>query len=160
MKWNDYLELREDIAFNLVEGIDLGAMEARLKQEEGKNADIIAANQAKEVRKHDHGRAIFSCRPPLCLSLCLSCFVSSSSSDRQPNQMVVCSGFHFMQVEEEAERPRESAMDTREESPAEKVRDNLQRQKQLALLASGWSMELVRKRAVQEARDTFVIPAW
>mmetsp|Transcript_12820 Transcript_12820/g.35873 ORF Transcript_12820/g.35873 Transcript_12820/m.35873 type:complete len:87 (+) Transcript_12820:210-470(+) len=86
-------------------------MEARLKQEEGKNADIIAANQAKEV-------------------------------------------------EEEAERPRESAMDTREDSPAEKAGDNLQRQKQLALLASGWSMELVRKRAVQEARDTFVIPAW
>uniref|UniRef100_A0A7S2WXA3 Secreted protein n=1 Tax=Chloropicon primus TaxID=1764295 RepID=A0A7S2WXA3_9CHLO len=104
---------------------------------------------------------MFSCCPTLSLSrlcLCLSVCLASSSDNQA--KWLFALGFHFMQVEEEAERPRESAMDTREDSPAEKAGDNLQRQKQLALLASGWSMELVRKRAVQEARDTFVIPAW
>ena len=49
LQWNDYLEQREDVAFNMVEGIDLEETEARLKKVEQENAHLIAASQAKEV---------------------------------------------------------------------------------------------------------------
>ncbi len=41
-----------------------------------------------------------------------------------------------------------------EETPE---KEQVQKQKRLALLASGWSLELVRKRAVQNAFDSFII---
>ena len=69
-------------------------------------------------------------------------------------------------MEEAAARPaKENAMQIVEDEAAERGAaapgmEGTQRHKQLALLASGWSMDLVRKRAVQEAFDTFVIPAW
>ena len=43
------MEQREDVAFNMVEGIDLEETEARLKKVEQENAHLIAASQAKEV---------------------------------------------------------------------------------------------------------------
>ena len=112
-QWNDYLEQREDIAFNLVEGIDQAETEERLRRVEVENADTIAANRAKEVEMED------------------------------------------------AARPKASAMQIAEEEPElpEMAGNRAQRQKQLATLASGWSMELVKKRAIQEAFDCLVVPA-
>ena len=112
-QWNDYLEQREDIAFNLVEGIDQAETEERLRRVEVENADTIAANRAKEVEMED------------------------------------------------AARPKASAMQIAEEEPElpEMAGNRVQRQKQLATLASGWSMELVKKRAIQEAFDCLVVPA-
>ena len=55
-QWNDYLEQREDIAFNLVEGIDQAETEERLRRAEVENADTIAANRAKEVEMEDAAR--------------------------------------------------------------------------------------------------------
>ncbi|WZN62671.1 putative CDK-activating kinase assembly factor MAT1 [Chloropicon roscoffensis] len=111
-EWNDYLEQREDIAFNLVEGIDQAETEERLRRVEVENADTIAANRAKEVEMED------------------------------------------------AARPKASAMQIAEEEPElpEMAGNRAQRQKQLATLASGWSMELVKKRAIQEAFDCLVVP--
>ena len=107
------IEQREDIAFNLVEGIDQAETEERLRRVEVENADTIAANRAKEVEMED------------------------------------------------AARPKASAMQIAEEEPElpEMAGNRAQRQKQLATLASGWSMELVKKRAIQEAFDCLVVPA-
>ena len=59
-EWNDYLEEREDVAFSLVEGVDVAGAEARLRAYTQDNADSIAkyqAQRAEEEAGDDDGAA-------------------------------------------------------------------------------------------------------
>ena len=47
--YDNYLEEREDIAFNLIEGIDVAETTARLVQYERENADSIIAVNVRQV---------------------------------------------------------------------------------------------------------------
>ena len=122
--WNNFLEEREDIAFNLVEGIDVEASERRLRAVEAENADAIAATQALEV---DMQQQAADPNPPGTAEAVAPAPAGQSS----PGGIAGGNGDAHMQTPE-----------------AERI--------QLALLASGWSMELVRRRAIQEAMDTCV----
>jgi len=123
-EWNDYLEQREDVAFNMVEGIDLEETEARLKKVEQENAHLIAASQAKEVEMKQN-------------------VYQGEGTKAEEGTMHEDRTQHgdTMQINDEASPNKE----------------DVRKQNQLALLASGWSMELVRKRAMQQAFDTFVL---
>ncbi|KAL1991990.1 hypothetical protein VTN49DRAFT_4022 [Thermomyces lanuginosus] len=50
--WDDFLELRETIIFNLVHGIDVAKTEADLRSYEAANRDSIRANKAREAREN------------------------------------------------------------------------------------------------------------
>ena len=126
--WNNFLEEREDIAFNLVEGIDVEASERRLRAVEAENADAIAATQALEV---DMQQQAADPNPPGTAEAVAPAPAGQSSPDGIAAAGAGGNGDAHMQTPE-----------------AERI--------QLALLASGWSMELVRRRAIQEAMDTCV----
>ena len=49
--YDDYLEEREDIIFNLVEGIDVKATEDRVKRYQRDNAENIAKNEARKMQR-------------------------------------------------------------------------------------------------------------
>lgn len=49
--YDDYLEEREDIIFNLVEGIDVKATEERVKRYQRDNAENIAKNEARKMQR-------------------------------------------------------------------------------------------------------------
>ena len=51
VEWNNYLEEREDVAFNLVEGLDVARAEARLRAYSEKHADAIAKHQAEKAEE-------------------------------------------------------------------------------------------------------------
>jgi CDK-activating kinase assembly factor MAT1 len=48
-EWDNYLEEREDIAFNLIENIDVAAATERLSRYEQENAESIVAVAARQV---------------------------------------------------------------------------------------------------------------
>ena len=48
-EWDNYLEEREDIAFNLIENIDVAASNERLSRYEQENAESIVAVAARQV---------------------------------------------------------------------------------------------------------------
>ena len=48
-EWDNYLEEREDIAFNLIENIDVAASNERLSRYEQENAESIIAVAARQV---------------------------------------------------------------------------------------------------------------
>jgi CDK-activating kinase assembly factor MAT1 len=48
-EWDNYLEEQEDIAFNLIENIDVGAANERLSRYEQENAESIVAVAARQV---------------------------------------------------------------------------------------------------------------
>ena len=50
-EWNNYLEEREDVAFSLVEGVDVARAEARLRAYTAENADSIAKHQAQRAEE-------------------------------------------------------------------------------------------------------------
>jgi hypothetical protein len=50
-EFDDYLEEREDIMFNLVQGVDVKEMEARIKSYQEKNAESIAKNEARRLQR-------------------------------------------------------------------------------------------------------------
>ena len=49
--YDDYLEEREDIMFNLSQGIDVKAMEARVKAYQEQEAESIARNEARRLQR-------------------------------------------------------------------------------------------------------------
>ena len=170
--WNDYLEQREDIAFNLVEGIDVAKTEERLRQVEQENAVAIAANQAKEVRRSHTRVSVPTALPPEAPSpfspQCAPQPASPSSPSSSLAQVVVdmddeaADGAGAMQIGEDAppsaQKPGAAGNTLGWSDPPAGGDAEVQRQKHLALLASGWSMEIVRNRAIQTAYDTFVLP--
>jgi CDK-activating kinase assembly factor MAT1 len=54
-EWDNYLEEREDIAFNLIENIDVAASNERLSRYEQENAESIVAVAARQVWLKLHG---------------------------------------------------------------------------------------------------------
>mmetsp|Transcript_14460 Transcript_14460/g.36612 ORF Transcript_14460/g.36612 Transcript_14460/m.36612 type:complete len:165 (-) Transcript_14460:209-703(-) len=128
-EWNNYLEEREDIAFNLVEGIDVEESERRLRDVEASNAHIIAASHAREVEMHH--RISMDANDDVLLLDKDEKKRMSYTPEKTGNGLI---GHDMLTPESE------------------------RRQEQLALLASGWSKELVRKRAIQESLATFIIP--
>lgn len=51
--WDDYLEEREDIMFNLSQGIDVAAMEAKVRDYQEREGESIGRNEARKL-----GRAL------------------------------------------------------------------------------------------------------
>lgn len=60
-EWDNYLEAREDIAFNLIEGIDIAATTERLARFERENAESIVAVAAKQVAVREGHDALCCC---------------------------------------------------------------------------------------------------
>ena len=69
-EWDNYLEALEDIAFNLIEGIDVAATTERLVRYERENAESIVAVAAQQV-------TVPAAEPAIC-RCALACHSSSS----------------------------------------------------------------------------------
>ncbi|KAK0571360.1 hypothetical protein LWI29_014682 [Acer saccharum] len=50
-EYNDYLEEVEDMIFNLIEGVDVQAIEEKIKQYQKENAEQIIVNQARKAEE-------------------------------------------------------------------------------------------------------------
>ena len=124
-EWNNYLEEREDVAFSLVEGVDVARAEARLRAYTAENADSIAKHQAQRAEEEagDEARR-------------MSYRMASQGGREQPG------GRRGM--------PRSYAEEMAEQGPASPEQEK--RWQMLAALAGGWRPEVAQQRSLQEAR--------
>ena len=130
--WNNYLEEKEDVMFNLVEGVDVQATEVRLQAYLEANAAGIAEHQARVVAGEQAGAA-------------------GAGPGPGPSQAA---------ADDPEGAKRMSIQAARQEMPTPFVEEYMgepgnpgheQLQKKLALWASGWSLDTAREKAVQGA---------
>ena len=133
VEWNNYLEEREDVAFNLVEGLDVARAEARLRAYSEKHADAIAKHQAEKAEEE-----------------------AEAETRRMSYKMAG-------QVGEERQKgaeagggggmPRSYAEEMAEVGSATIEQDR--QWQMLAALAGGWRPEAANRRSLQESRCLF-----
>ncbi|CAN4081161.1 unnamed protein product [Withania somnifera] len=127
-EYNDYLEEVEDMIFNLIEGIDVPAIEARIAQYQRENAEQIMIAQARKALGQDPQ--------------------AGSSAGLQGHYAPAIAG-GIAQPRPTQPLPVGSIPDMLggEYEDDEKMKLRTER----AAKAGGWSLEISRKRALEEA---------
>ena len=123
-EWNNYLEEREDVAFNLVEGVDVAGVEARLQAYTEKHADAIAKYQAQRAEEETGNEARR-----------MSYRMANQGRREQPGGRGMPRSYAEEMAEQGASSPEQQ-----------------KRWQMLAALAGGWRSEVAQQRSLQEAR--------
>lgn len=145
--YNDYLEDVEDMTLNLIEGVGVQAIEEKIKVYQEENADQILAANARKAEERTTALRKQNVQGSASL---VAPSAEQVQSIGQPTGMyapAVAAGTVFMQPKptgpvSQALHDREG---TFEDEEAKKLRE------ERGARAGGWSPELVRRRAFEEA---------
>ncbi|GER27542.1 CDK-activating kinase assembly factor MAT1 [Striga asiatica] len=150
-EYNDYLEEVEDMVVNLVDGVDVPAIEARIAEYQRENAEQIMNAQARKAEEYAAALAASKGQLPQ-----TGVDISSSSSQAGPSS--VAQGQYAPAVAGGITQPRPvgpqpvplgPGLDALgleyEDEEAMKLRV------EKAARAGGWSLEMSKKRALDEA---------
>ncbi|XP_062078472.1 uncharacterized protein LOC133782991 [Humulus lupulus] len=149
-EYNDYLEEVEDMTFNLLEGIDVAAIEEKIAQYQEENAEQIMINRARKAE--ELAAAMAASKGP----------VTQSENDGGPSQTsqtgLGTQGQYAPTVAGGQPRPTGMApqplplgMGTDIHGYAIDDEEMLKLRAERGGRAGGWSLELSRKRALEEA---------
>ncbi|KAJ4845809.1 hypothetical protein Tsubulata_008215 [Turnera subulata] len=139
-EYNDYLEEVEDMIFNLVEGLNVPAIEERIRQYEQENAEQITINRARKAEE------------------LIAALAASKGLPAQNNDGSSVGG---ISVEAGQYAPTVAGGQPRPIGPASQGRDmhgygeydeeTMRIRAEKGSRAAGWSMEFTKKRALEEA---------
>lgn len=144
-EYNDYLEEVEDMTFNLIEGIDVAAIEARIAKYQEENSEQIMINRARKAEELAAAMATSKGQP-----------AQTDNDDANPNSQA---GFGAVPQGQYAPtiaggQPRPTGMGPQplplgggDAGYVVQNEETLRRQAR----AGGWSIEISRKRALEEA---------
>lgn len=151
--YNDYLEEVEDMTFKLVEGVDVAAIEATIAKYQEENAEQIinsrarkAEELAKSLREHQT-QAATDCPPDMVLDQNSQAVGATAGGQYAPSMAAPM----FMQPRPTgpAAQPVPIGGGNANNMPEDEA---TQRQRaERAARAGGWTPELCRKRAFEEA---------
>lgn len=149
-EYNDYLEEVEDMTFNLIEGIDVPAIEEKIAKYQEENAEQIMINRARKAE--ELAAAMAASKGPL----------AQSDNDGGPTQNsqtgLSAQGQYAPTVAGGQPRPTGMApqplplgMGTDMHGYALDDDEMMKLRAERGGRAGGWSVELSRKRAIEEA---------
>lgn len=145
-EYNDYLEEVEDMTFNLIEGIDVATIEAKIAQYKEENAEQIMVAQARKAE--EYAAALAASKGPV-----------QTDTDGAANQSLqggfgVTAQGHYAPAIAAQPRPTQPAPLGGGSDMLGYCGDDEETMKlraERAALAGGWSLEVSKKRALEEA---------
>ncbi|XP_078432795.1 cyclin-dependent kinase-activating kinase assembly factor-related / CDK-activating kinase assembly factor-like protein [Wolffia australiana] len=149
-EYNDYLEEVEDMTFNLIEGIDVPAIEAKIAQYQIENAEQIIISRAR--RAEELAASYAASKMPAAQSVDSEPQLSQPSGHYAPTALP---GGGFVQPRPIGGAPQPTPVhgdiNSVEDEAAQRLRANR------AARAGGWTAELTRKRALEEAFSSLCV---
>uniref|UniRef100_A0A0V0HSA5 Putative CDK-activating kinase assembly factor MAT1-like n=1 Tax=Solanum chacoense TaxID=4108 RepID=A0A0V0HSA5_SOLCH len=148
-EYNDYLEEVEDMIFNLIEGIDVPAFEAKIAQYQRENAEQIMIAQARKAEEYAAALAASKGQPAQSDGDALGQGSQAGSSTGPQGHYAPAIAGGIAQPRPTQPLPVGSFPDMLggEYEDDEKMKLRTER----AAKAGGWSLEISRKRALEEA---------
>ncbi|XP_059648633.1 uncharacterized protein LOC132294699 [Cornus florida] len=152
-EYNDYLEEVEDMTFNLIEGIDVPAIEAKIEQYRKENAEQITNALARKAEEY---------AAALAASKGLPAHIDSDVSTSQSSQGGVGAGFQgpYAPAIAGVAQPRPTSMASQPvpigpgigmQGHAFDDEEMMRLRAERGGKAGGWSLEFSKKRALEEA---------
>lgn len=155
-EFDDYLEEREDIIFNLCEGIDVGEMEEKIKKYRLQNAENILQNearQAEELRRRADARSAAVDRAGVSGTA-----AAFEGGDAEPHQsMEYTTAVPAGMAMGPLPVPMRSLGEGGDIQQASTLDQMSHEQWRLMALASGWSPEMAKRRAWEEAFTSLLV---
>lgn len=152
-EYNDYLEEVEDMIVNLSEGIDVPTIEVRIAQYQRENAEQIMNAQARKAE--EYAAALAASRGQL---VQMGVDVSSSSqagssTGTQAHYAPALAGAGIAQPRPTGMAPQPLPLGSSHEMLGLEYEDEetMKLRGEKAARAGGWSIEMTRKRALEEA---------
>lgn len=148
-EYNDYLEEVEDMIFNLIEGIDVPAIEAKIAEYQRENAEQIMIAQARKAEEYAAALAASKGQPTQSDGDALGQGPQAGSSTGPQGHYAPAVAGGIAQPRPTQPLPVGSIPDMLggEYEDDEKMKLRTER----AAKAGGWSLEISRKRALEEA---------
>lgn len=146
-EYNDYLEEVEDMIFNLIEGIDVPAIEAKIAQYQRENAEQIMIAQARKAEEYAAALAASKGQPTQPDGDAALGQGPQAGSSTGPQ------GHYAPAVAGGIAQPRPTQPLPVGSIPGLEYEDEetMKLRAEKAARAGGWSLEISRKRALEEA---------
>ncbi|CAN1300639.1 CDK-activating kinase assembly factor MAT1 [Linum perenne] len=166
LEYNDYLERVEDMVMNLVSGVDTQAIEAEIAQYQKDNAEQIMLNQAKKAEEYAAALAASKGVPQQtdtdlinpCLFLLLpSPYQVSSVSCVQNSHGIETGGQYAPIMATGQPRPMGPPGSIGGEFEGYDDEEMMRLRAERGSRAGGWTVELSKKRSLEEAFSTIWI---
>lgn len=142
-EYNDYLEEVEDMTCNLIEGINVPVIEAKIAEYEKENAEQIMNAQARKAEEYAAALAASKGQPAQADSDVIT--NQSSIEGHYAPAVVTGGGIASLPIPVGFNHPEMQAYDDIDDEEMMKLRV------ERGGRAGGWSVELSRKRALEEA---------
>ncbi|KAM7268898.1 hypothetical protein ACFE04_011064 [Oxalis oulophora] len=144
-EYNDYLEQVEDMTFNLIEGIDVQAIEEKISQYQKENAEQIMINRARKAEELAAALAASKAQPAQ---------VQTDGAALQSSQGINVQGQYAPtmaggQPRPMGQQPLPLGSGLHDYSMDDEEMMKIRAEK--ASKAGGWSIEISKKRALEEA---------
>ncbi|THF97124.1 uncharacterized protein LOC114299778 [Camellia sinensis] len=151
-EYNDYLEEVEDMIFNLVEGIDVPAIEEKIAEYEKENAEQIMNAQARKAEEYAAALAASKGQPAQAdgdMSMSQSSQVGVAAGAYAP----AVAGGGIAQPRPTGVAPLPIPIGSNHDMQGYDIDDEemMKLRAERGIRAGGWSVELSRKRALEEA---------
>ncbi|KAI3464366.1 hypothetical protein Pfo_021029 [Paulownia fortunei] len=151
--YNDYLEEVEDMIVNLVEGIDVPAIEARIAQYQRENAEQIMNAQARKAEEYAAALAASKGQLPQTGVDLSSSSQAGSSTVAQGQYAPAIAGAGIAQPRPMGMGPQPVPLGSGPDMLGLEYEDEetIKLRAEKAARAGGWSVEISKKRALEEA---------
>eukprot|EP00887_Chlorella_sp_A99_P001423 scaffold8.g1423.t1 len=155
-EYDDYLEEREDIIFNLVEGNDVKAMEQKIEEYRKANAESIVRNEARKAEEARQRAAATSGAGVDKAGVSGTAAAFEGGQDPEPHQ-----GMEYTAAIPAIEPPTVAPLPlaaTTAEGDIQQQAGALSDEAWMRMaLASGWSPDMPRRRALEEAFGSLLV---
>ncbi|CAL5376397.1 unnamed protein product [Camellia sinensis] len=152
-EYNDYLEEVEDMIFNLVEGIDVPAIEEKIVEYEKENAEQIMNAQARKAEEYAAALAASKGQPAQADNDVVSMSQSSQVGVAAGAYAPAVAGGGIAQPRPTGVAPLPIPIGSNHDMQGYDIDDEemMKLRAERGIRAGGWSVELSRKRALEEA---------
>ncbi|KAL0326342.1 UNVERIFIED_CONTAM: CDK-activating kinase assembly factor MAT1 [Sesamum calycinum] len=151
-EYNDYLEEVEDMIVNLIEGIDVPAIEARIAQYQRENAEQIMNAQARKAE--EYAAALAASKGQLQQTgadLQSSSQAGTSGTVAQGQYAPAVAGGGIAQPRPVGMGPQPIPLGSGHDMFEYEDEETMKLRAEKAARAGGWSVEISKKRAIEEA---------
>eukprot|EP00250_Pteridium_aquilinum_P007664 c17336_g1_i1 orf=477-1007(-) len=149
-EYNDYLEEVEDMIFNLLDGVNVQAIEEKIKIYQEQNADQIVASNARKVEE----RTAALRRQTVQTSV-----VTETTSEQTQSFGQAPSGIYAPAVAPGGAfvQPKPAALSSHDREGLFEDEETKKLRKERGARAGGWTPELGRRRAFEEAFSSLCV---
>ncbi|KAG6537283.1 uncharacterized protein LOC122032566 [Zingiber officinale] len=159
-KYNDYLEEVEDMTFNLIDGIDVAAIEAKIAKYQEENAEQIVnsrARKAEEFAAALRASQYVAQADPVDVGAGPSTQAVSLANQGQYAPAAVPGGLMQPRPTGMAPQPIPIGAPSGPMQGNATEDENMKLQAERAARAGGWTIELSKRRAIEEAYSSLWI---